>query len=437
MPPSLKTEHITRRHPFRTAGLAWLVGVSTALGYTASATDQKKPVPATEPSARYEPEANLKNEQQMDDSNNGRHALIIDEAAQRFRRGQTSQVVVTTQPAGVAMAPHRLAKRGGTCRRATYTSRPIRCPFQINSVISSWNVDLPEKTGFVVYIRLRRKTSRSWTPFYYLGTWGTVPGKGIKKRIEDRHGRIAIDYFRSQRLFDRVQYKLLLFSTTSCRSPVLRRFTLALSNTRDLATGRTSRPRRRPPVPGNQCTRRLDVPFRSQQREDAEIARSVCSPVSVAMVMEYYGVRQTSRKMCDLIWDQEYKLYGNWTRAVQASFLFGVPGYLQRFGSWNTVRAYIAQEIPIIASIRAPEPGMLRGAPYRTSDGHLLVITGLDGKGNVHVNDPYGKTRRKGLCTYTRKDMQKVWLDQGGVGYVLLPAETRHASQLACSPSLY
>jgi len=359
---------------------------------------------------------------------NGLHALVIDETAQRFRQGETSQVDIRTCPAGVAIRADVRAKPGSRYRRAVYDSRTIRCPFPVNSVIGSWNVDLPDGTGFIVYLRVGRQASNFWTPFYYLGIG--------KKITQDRHGRIDIDYFRSTtHLFDRVQYRLLLVSTTPDRTPVLRRFALALSNTQtDTRTARQPLRRCRP-GPKSRWARRLDVPFRSQHREDPEIAHSVCSPTSVAMVMAYYGTAQPTRTMCELIWDREYKIYGNWTRAVQGAYLFGVPGYLQRFGHWNTVKWYIAKGIPVIASIRVPEPGMLRGAPYRTSNGHLLVITGFDEDGNVHVNDPYGKTRRTGLRTYARQDMEKVWFDHGGVGYVLLPPNTTHATTFACTPN--
>ena len=41
--------------------------------------------------------------------------------------------------------------------------------------------------------------------------------------------------------------------------------------------------------------------------------------------------------------------------------------------------------------------------------------------GDIHVNDPAARTAETGVATYYREDMEKVWLANGGVGYVLLP----------------
>jgi len=39
----------------------------------------------------------------------------------------------------------------------------------------------------------------------------------------------------------------------------------------------------------------------------------------------------------------------------------------------------------------------------------------------VLINDPAKRKVEDGLCKYHPEDMEKIWFDRGGVGYVLLP----------------
>lgn len=373
------------------------------------------------------------------------HSLIIDETANVFRQGTGDRVAILTDPPGATIDRHastnpqraagssprgagesskplgsQTLNKKGTAE-AVYTSRLILTEFPFNQVIPSWNVDVPPGAGFTVELRVGRRKDDFWTSFYYLGRWGDIPPVE-PKRIRDEHGVIEVDYFTSTRVFDRIQYRLHLSASDPNHPPVLRRFAMAVSNA--LNDESLARRHRKPidPGPKDLWARRLPVPFRSQQAEDDKIRHDVCSPTSVSMVMEYRGVNQPTARVCEVAWDEDYRIFGNWARAVQTAYTFGVPGHIERFGSFDAVKRHIANGQPIIASIRA-DRGELRGAPYPHSNGHLFVIVGFDENGSVHVNDPAAASPEKGLATYAREDVAKVWLDHGGVGYVLLPGK--------------
>lgn len=299
------------------------------------------------------------------------------------------------------------------------TSRVIETEFPFNDLIPSWNVDLSPDSGFSAEIRLGRREDGFWTPYYYLGSWGEAP-RIDRKHLRDEHGFINIDYFQSRNRFDRIQYRLLLKPGDDGALPVPRRFGMAYSNTLDDAA--LARRFRAPidPGPREKWARRLPVPYRSQRWEDERIRGSICSPTSVSMVLEYRGVKHPTAAVCATIFDPEYRLYGNWWRAVQGAYSYGVSGYLERFGDWNAVKRHIAAGQPVIASIRVRR-GEMTTAPYRQTDGHLIVITGFDEHGDVCVNDPAADSAKDGQTTYKREDMDKVWLARGGVGYILLP----------------
>ena len=79
----------------------------------------------------------------------------------------------------------------------------------------------------------------------------------------------------------------------------------------------------------------------------------------------------------------------------------------------------IAAGQPIICSIQV-EKGELPNAPYKSTDGHLIVVTGFDADGNVLVNDPAATDTEKGQTAYPRDALQKAWMDRAnGTAYII------------------
>jgi D-alanyl-D-alanine dipeptidase len=179
------------------------------------------------------------------------------------------------------------------------------------------------------------------------------------------------------------------------------------------------------PAVASAWQRRLAVPYRSQKVERREIRGRICSPTSVSMVLAYRGIDRPTEEVSGVIYDASNGIYGNWPLAVQGAYRYGIPGYLDRFGRWADVERCIAAGQPLVISIEAAE-GELRGAPYRRSNGHLLVLAGFDADGNVLVNDPAAGDAESGLLTYHRSDLERVWWEaRGGTAYVLLPRPQR------------
>jgi hypothetical protein len=137
------------------------------------------------------------------------------------------------------------------------------------------------------------------------------------------------------------------------------------------------------------------------------------------MVMEYRGVAEATARVAGRLYDARHDLYGNWTRAIQGAYSFGVPGYLCRFSGLDQAEELVERGQPLVASIRTTE-GTLTGAPYPSTTGHLLVILGFDERGDVIVNDPAAASSAGVLRTYARDELEQAWIDNGGVAYVFL-----------------
>jgi hypothetical protein len=174
-----------------------------------------------------------------------------------------------------------------------------------------------------------------------------------------------------------------------------------------------------PPAPATIAvsTPRLPVPALSQMQAPPEIARRICSPTSVAMVLTYWGAPTAAVPLAEEMFHAGTDCYGVWPAALLAAGRRGVAGYLLRFPDWPSAAWCLERGIPIIASVRYAA-GELTGAPLPETSGHLIVLTGCDHE-HVFVNDPVAPTRAEVPRRYRLAELERVWLDRTGVGYVL------------------
>ncbi len=337
------------------------------------------------------------------------HELILHDAGNNFGRPQQKpeeeQAVITIAP-----------PTGGA--ESAYESLPIEPKLQFNEALLSWNLDVPDDATVRIELRAGRLAYDTWSPWLTVTQWG--PGAFTDEPVvRSEQGNIDTDYFRSSSWYDRLQYRLRVTGTSQ---PVaIHRIGVCVSDTTGIPT---ALPRPRPvrePLDTASWQRTLPVPFRSQKTDEPGMKHGICSPTSVGMVMEYRGVSRTNETIAQRAFDARHRIYGNWPMNVQAAHTFGVPGYLTRFSDWDDVRAMIAAGQPLIISIVARK-GELHNAPYKSTDGHLIVITGFADANHVTVNDPAARTAGAGQRTYSTDDLETVWMRaKGGTAYVLLP----------------
>jgi peptidase C39-like protein len=162
---------------------------------------------------------------------------------------------------------------------------------------------------------------------------------------------------------------------------------------------------------------RVSVPPRSQVIDGGAAALHICSPTSVAMVLDYWDERVGTLALAAEIYQPALDRYGVWPAAIRAAGHHGVAGYLLRFSDWSSAAWCLERSMPIVASVRYTA-GELSGAPLAETTGHLLVVTGYDGD-TALVNDPVAPTPATVCRRYRLDDLTRVWLDRTGVGYIL------------------
>lgn len=367
-----------------------------------------------------------------------------------FRAG-----VTMLRPAGTTdfTDPHTGITK--TWEYATWTSPVRTIGFDATELVASWNADTPAGTWIQIELQGTYNTGAQ-TPWYLMGRWAKGD-QDIKRSTLDGQGdpystiwtdTFAIDDAKVGVLLRSYQLRLTLYRAPGqWRSPKVRMLGAMSSNVPDRFTVT-------PSAGGIAWGTELAVPRYSQNIHIGEYpeydggGEAWCSPTSTQMVIEYYGHRPSTE---DLAWvnpeyadpqvdhaarstyDYEYEGAGNWpfNTAYAASYP-GLDAIVTRLHSLDDVERLIKAGIPVVTSqsFLAEE---LDGANYGTS-GHLFVVAGFTGNGDVIVNDPASSSNDEVRNVYKRSQFEQIWLrtkryradgtvasGTGGIAYLIKP----------------
>jgi hypothetical protein len=300
----------------------------------------------------------------------------------------------------------------GSRKEPDYTSPVHDVPAGFTSAIASWNVSTP--AGSWITVDLRARVGSRWTRWYAMGFWSADLNDTHRHSVggqKDADGSVDTDTLNLTSSADAVQLRAALHPGPDGDMPVLRLLAVA--------TDRGERATASESADVGAWGADLDVPQLTQRvgKEGGAYGGggdSWCSPASVAMVMSYWGERlhhpdwsvdvpTTAKGTFDPVYDG----CGNWPFNVAFASEHGLRGWVQRFDGLIDVERLIAAGIPVIASIRTAA-GELDGAPYPSTDGHLLVVRGFTASGDVICNDPYGE-RGEIRRVYRRDQFERVW----------------------------
>lgn len=183
----------------------------------------------------------------------------------------------------------------------------------------------------------------------------------------------------------------------------------------------------RPSLPYARGALILDVPLRSQYVAQSE--RGWCSPASLAMINAFHGMDVPVDETARAVFDRAYNGTGNWTFNVAYSGSLGLHAVVAYLRNLDHAQRLIERNLPIAISYSWRD-GELPGAPLEHSDGHLAVLCGFTSSGDCAVNDPAAPNVR---VVYPRNALERIWLRNDGVAYVIAPNGIDVASLLASS----
>ncbi|PZG38192.1 hypothetical protein C1I98_24445 [Spongiactinospora gelatinilytica] len=309
--------------------------------------------------------------------------------------------------------------------------------FPATELVPSWSAVTPPGTWLTVELR-GRTAGGGLTKWYVMGRWAhgeetihrtSLPGQG------DEDADVAVDTLVARRPWVAFRLRLTLHGEGEAAVTAAGVMASAVRPRGARTTG---------PCPDGVRGVELAVPRRSQKVHAGHYPQwdgggdSWCSPAAVTMVLEYWGrgpgpeelawvrpgdpcpaVDHAARHM----YDHSYQGTGNWPFGVAYACRYGMAGFVTRLRSMAELARLIAAGIPVITSQSFKEHE-LPGSGYSTS-GHLMVVTGFTGDGDVVANDPAAPHDETVRRVYPRSAFENVWLrgSSGGIVYVVHPPE--------------
>jgi hypothetical protein len=193
------------------------------------------------------------------------------------------------------------------------------------------------------------------------------------------------------------------------------------------------------PTDMNGVEKDLHLPMFSQETHHGEYpefdngGEAWCSPTSTAMVVHFWGapyiptdldwvgfddpeVDYTAR----YVYDYHYQGAGNWPFNTAYAAERGLVSDVTQLHNLREAEPFIQAGIPLVASV-AWHSNKLDGG-IKSTNGHLMVIGGFTGNGNVIAYDPASPTNADVRHVYDREQFERAWIPaSGGIVYVDRP----------------
>ncbi len=334
----------------------------------------------------------------------------------------------------------------------SWTSPAVDPGFPFTELVSSWNCVTPPGTWVEITVQVVADDGTRSTG-YSLGRWsmdrGTINRTSVPGQADDL-ADVSVDVLvaRSGRTLARWRLTAWLYRRPGSD------LTPEVSLVGAVAS---ALPRERPALPDRSPAdgdgRSLDVPTYSQEMHNGQYTQfsgggeSWCSPTSTAMVLTFFGAGPTLEEHAWVdpdqpnpkvvhaaahTYDWEYGA-GNWPFNTAYASELGLRAFVTRLRSLDEAKEFIEAGVPLVASVSFSDDE-LGGAGYST-EGHLMVIVGFTGSGDVIVNDPASHRVADDdavRMVYDRDGFSTAWLGgSGGIVYVISPPDKalpeRHA----------
>jgi peptidase C39-like protein len=337
----------------------------------------------------------------------------------------------------------------GSYSYGTWTSPVYNLSFPFNELVSSWNAKTSPGTWIQSEVLPQFDDGHWASKWYILGRWTyndsdfhrtSVGGQG------DADGFVAIDTFFAKD-HPAIAYRLRLTiyrrsGLTASQAPV------SVSRYSAVASNLTNKKGTFPSATTmNGQAVDLGVPRYSQEIHHGHYpefdngGEAWCSPTSTAMVVRYWQnttgtlyaptaaetswvnppvdpeVDYTAR----FVYDYHYKGAGNWPFNTAYAAERGLVSDVTQLHNLREAEPFIKARIPLVASVAWTSNKL--DTAIKSTNGHLMVIGGFTGTGDVIAYDPASDTDAEVRHVYNREQFERAWIPaSGGIVYVDRPA---------------
>ena len=300
------------------------------------------------------------------------------------------------------------------------TTNVIAPGFPFDQLILSWNADHPDSSGAMEFSVNVSEDLSHWHKFAYQ-VWGErddVKADG-EKNISSI-GKMLTDYLILDRPMKFAKITLRYFSKQGDADINLRRLSLSFAcENSSWQDYKTYHPEKASPVYGKV---KLAVPYFSQRNLPREISGSCCSPTSGSMVLNFYGKNISTEDYAYKVYDKRAEIFGNWPHNAAAAYNCGMgKTWIDSHCSFDEIYDEVAGGKPVVISVVYGFDELPRSPIHEAPDGHLIVVVGFDGPNTVICNDPAGNNVDNGIINYPRQELEKIWVEHGGIAYHIWP----------------
>ncbi len=337
----------------------------------------------------------------------------------------------------------------GAYSYGTWTSPAYRLAFPFTEVVSSWNARTSPGTWIQMEVQPQLDDG-DWAEWYVLGRWSLDDAdfhRTSEGRQEDGAGFVSTDtWFAKDR--PALAYRLRL---TICRRVGLSAVQAPVSVSRLSSVASNLRNQRSTfPSATSMNGQAIDLgltPYSQEVHhghypEFDNGGEAWCSPSSSAMVVRYWQERTgapyapttaetawvTPRVDPEVdytarfVYDYRYQGAGNWPFNTAYAAERGLVADVTQLHDLSEAEPFIRAGIPLVASV-AWAANQLDTA-IKSTNGHLVVIGGFTGTGDVVAYDPASTTNADVRHVYDREQFERAWIPaSGGIVYVIRPSD--------------